>query len=892
MKKLSLIISLVFVSFNLFASVTNYVVNSGTHVWNVGNNPFGNSTTSISVVGFIKVSSGANVHINNMTFLFDQGARMIIEKGAKVYLNHTVLTSDVTQNMMWEGVRVEGNSNANQHLSNQGYLSMYNNSEISNAYIGVALHKRDANNNPDWSTNGGRIRASNSTFKNNKRDVIFLSYNNYNSLSGFTNCDFITDSYPLADGVSTPNAHVSMLSVKKIYFKGCRFTNTTNSPSMATRGKGIVSIDAGYTITYLCTAFVPYYNPCPINARIASSFSNLEYGIDARNANLGIANTITVKYAEFNENNRAAHMGSIRNFKFVNNTVNVGIPTASSHGWPYGLYSNSSTGYTIENNLFKTVHTGNSYGILIANSNNYGTNPDVNEVYHNTFEDLNFGAYNLGENVQIYNGNSVINTGLTYRCNDFSGSAKSDVYEGLFWMFQGGLSPYQGSCVTVSAPSNNLYSAVNPSASNWWNNNGNNTTYQRDLWIGANGPSRLEPTLQNGAITGYAYCENFNYDPVLSCPVKRFDLPSFKPWVLGGKIAQLKTTVKDDKELLERVDAEVSQLWEQGLLENNVDYWEYFKTKLVKNYTPYVSLAMLDNIIGAARDIPHSNIKEILTNSYPLTARTVRTIKKSKLSEAVKSQLLALNFEGINSREDLEGTVTYYHREIAYLERDINQYHLADSTIETGLDSIIAIYEQKGGLDAQKQLVQYYFGNNDYQKAGELLSVISDEEDESDFVQYYNVLLANPDGKMYQLAKGTADYATIENLVDSSYATFIGSQAAHLFEYLNGKRIEEVEPMVLESLTVAAPIETIESNEDEAVVIYPNPTTGVLTIELLLENTSDIANVIVLDEVGKVVKRTQASNTKSYIDISHLANGVYFLKIEGNNGLSVMKKNS
>jgi len=279
-----------------------------------------------------------------------------------------------------------------------------------------------------------------------------------------------------------------------------------------------------------------------------------------------------------------------------------------------------------------------------------------------------------------------------------------------------------------------------------------------------------------------------------------------------------------------------------------------------------------------------------LVNSYPLTERTIKSIEKSELSTSVKEQLLEMNFEGENARLDLESTVTYYHREIAYLERDIIQYHLADSTIETGLDSIVLIYEQKEGLESKKLLVAYYLGNNDYEQASNLLSVISDEEGESDFVQYYNVLLAHPNGQMYQLEKGTSAYATIENLANSNYTTFIGSQAAHLLEYLSGERIEEVEPITLKSSYVSAPIEEVVTSKNNDVIIYPNPTSGVLTIELLLANRDEVASVLILDGVGKVVQKAVVSNAKSYIDISNLANGVYFLRVEGGNGLSVMKK--
>ena len=436
------------ISFNLFASATNYVVNTGLQVWSVGNNPFANSTSSIQVTGFIQVPTGASLYINNMTFLFNQDAKLIIEKGARVYLNNTILTSDINSNVMWEGVRVEGDSSANQSLGNQGYLSLFNHSEISNAYTGVSLFKVNVDGSPNWATSGARIEAVNSVFKNNERDVVFLAYKKQTSFSRFRDCDFITNIHPLLDGVATPNVHVSMTSVKNIKFKGCRFKNTSNNIDVATRGKGILSIDAGYEVTYHCTAILPYYIPCPSSSRILSSFSNLEYGIDARNANLEMVSAIIIKYSEFNENNRAAYFGNVRNFVFVNNNVNVGVSMTGDYSWPYGLYSSFSSGYTIENNLFKTTHTGNSYGIIIDNSNNNGASDDVNEVYHNTFEDLKYGAVNKGENVRLWEGHTTLGTGLTYRCNAFQGNSSSDLVIGD--SLGGGIASFQGGCFSVT----------------------------------------------------------------------------------------------------------------------------------------------------------------------------------------------------------------------------------------------------------------------------------------------------------------------------------------------------------------------------------------------------------------------------------------------------------
>jgi len=61
--------------------------------------------------------------------------------------------------------------------------------------------------------------------------------------------------------------------------------------------------------------------------------------------------------------------------------------------------------------------------------------------------------------------------------------------------------------------------------------------------------------------------------------------------------------------------------------------------------------------------------------------------------------------------------------------------------------------------------------------------------------------------------------------------------------------------------------------------IYPNPTTG----QLIINNEQlTIKNVEIYDVVGKkLVSQFTFHDSHIEIDISHLANGLYFLKIDG-----------
>jgi hypothetical protein len=62
-------------------------------------------------------------------------------------------------------------------------------------------------------------------------------------------------------------------------------------------------------------------------------------------------------------------------------------------------------------------------------------------------------------------------------------------------------------------------------------------------------------------------------------------------------------------------------------------------------------------------------------------------------------------------------------------------------------------------------------------------------------------------------------------------------------------------------------------------IMYPNPTKGVVSIQS--DNLIN-ANITVFDISGRVVKIESISKSKSDIDISNLAKGVYFFKVESN----------
>jgi len=76
----------------------------------------------------------------------------------------------------------------------------------------------------------------------------------------------------------------------------------------------------------------------------------------------------------------------------------------------------------------------------------------------------------------------------------------------------------------------------------------------------------------------------------------------------------------------------------------------------------------------------------------------------------------------------------------------------------------------------------------------------------------------------------------------------------------------------------------IEDNENEDFTIYPNPTTGLLNI-----NVAEKSRVSLYNINGQLIKTTISNTNLLNWDLSDLTNGVYFLQVENNGTVSTQK---
>lgn len=320
-------------------NIYNHEVTSNA-TWTPASNPFTN-TGIIDISNEFRVPSGKTLILQNMTFKFASNAKVIIEPNARLVLENTEFTSSDC-GIAWQGIQVWGNSLQHQYTVGgtrfQGLLEVKNGSIIRNANDAIQLW-----NPGNYTTSGGMVYASNSSFINNRRTVEFISYENFlhsnpaiktNYMSGFVNCTF-----EINDQLSnqTPfGAFVTMWNVRGINFSGCRFQNYASQFVSNQTGHGLYSIDASYTVGDYCPGTTLPCNATPIR----SEFKNLHIAIESLGA---ISNkTFSISNALFEGNQWGIINNQVNFCRIVNNDFLI---TSSAYQGPKtAILINTATG--------------------------------------------------------------------------------------------------------------------------------------------------------------------------------------------------------------------------------------------------------------------------------------------------------------------------------------------------------------------------------------------------------------------------------------------------------------------------------------------------------------------------------------------------------------------
>jgi hypothetical protein len=367
------------------------------------------------------------------TLSFVENARLIVEPGGKLVVNGGTLTNGCSD-AFWEGVEVRGQSNLSQTSANQGIIELKNNARINHAKCGIRTAEvviSDETWDYNWSSTGGIIKAENSMFLNNIKDVEFLSYNNihnnnnqsieYNNVSKFSGCRFLVDEY--FEGISSLNCRVSLFEVDGVHFTNNEFEIAqTSSYSQNIAGSGIYSLASSPIVSSTCNCPLNSFNegdPSDITAQTLfttssdythpSLFRNFKYGIRL-SGDGGIQNPV-IRNSVFQDNQYGIWVGAqnattIYRNKFI-------IPEIQNHEHCAGVFLGKCNHYNVSRNVFSGEANlqYNSVGVYVKDSPE-----NANEIYLNDFDHLKYGIIAEGDQAE----NSPVLGGLQLLCGKYS----------------------------------------------------------------------------------------------------------------------------------------------------------------------------------------------------------------------------------------------------------------------------------------------------------------------------------------------------------------------------------------------------------------------------------------------------------------------------------------
>lgn len=809
--------------------------------WTAGSNPF-NPSGTVLIRNELRIPTGKNVTIQNMTFKFEDGAKVIIEKNAKLTLDGTTFTS-TDCGVMWQGIEMWGVKTSSQlPLSNspQPYLIIKNNSLIENAREAIRVW-----NPGDFNSTGGIVQATSSTFRNNWRCAEFISYQNFNpsnnnplsNQSYFRRCTFETTTDYLNDGVTTPYSFLTFWDVWRINLQGNTYRNTSIQADKALRGRGIVAIDARLNINYHCSSF---FFPCPAANKTISKFEDLYYGVDLASSNP--INTSTINECEFTNNFRGT---LLRGMDFATVTLNkyvIDVPYMSMSS--YGLYTDNCSAYKIEGNDFTTLSSG-TIGTFTWLS---GTSP--NRIYRNTFSDVVVGSIA-----------SEDNSGLQYRCNQYSNIVNSDIantYKDIYL--------FQGWCdVVTDDPADNTFSYgagfdlyKNPPSFPFVYFHHTGTPYD---------PATLTPGIAKSDCL-HSFDANVHCKPTTGIIKTRAQM--------FAENAAWKTEIADLNDLM-------ADLIDGGNTQDLLNLINTGSEGNIKNgllnASPYLSDDVLLAYINSNPPAGHLN-QVILANS-PVSNEIMQALLNSNLPSGVMN-IINNAQTGISERQILEGRLDYFKQNAWLTIDDIIRDYLNDTIIENPLDSVALVLKFERREISKCQYIATLIAQNELIDAEDEITLHKQEHGGvlDNYCKLLEILLDLKKAGESCAALPPDKEVRAREIADETDKNGC-AQAQTLLKLAFFEHFEEtiILPGEAPENRIAF-FENITTSSQGKLKVYPNPFNNSVTLEFFNMNIPN-TEITIMDIYGRIVKTINISEgtTSTTIDLSNQGQGVYFYKV-------------
>jgi hypothetical protein len=828
----------------------------------------------------------------NSTLSFVENARLIVEPGGKLIVNGGTLTNGCS-NAFWEGVEVRGHSNLSQTPANQGVVELKNNARINHAKCGIRTAEvviGDETWGYNWSSTGGIIKAENSMFLNNIKDVEFLSYNNihnnnnqsieYNNVSKFSGCRFLVDE-ELA-GISSLNCRVSLFEVDGVHFTNSEFEIAQTSPySQNIAGSGIYSLASSPIVSSTCNCPLNAFNegnPSDITAQTLfttssdyshpSLFRNFKYGIRL-SGDGGIQNPV-IRNSVFQDNQYGIWVGAQNATTIYRNKFK--IPDLHLIEQCAGVFLGKCNHYNVSRNVFEGEENSqyNSVGVYVKDSPE-----NANEIYLNDFDYLKYGIIAEGDQAE----NSPVLGGLQLLCGKYSNVTWSNsVIPNLGQTFaeiaidQGHQTYPQ---ITASSDlAGNLFANASTSASpfsDYFNCMGCNIIKYHAHDSNSNSAVVPDNITSNVLVdeNNIPFTSRWN-----ACPVEHALLPEKSLLV---ELVELNDSI---------INVEKAQYYQLidggqtgavvGFISNPNNSSALIRENLLP-LCPYLSVTALDTLLDRTASMNPWHLSELLIACSPLDPVVLKRINNEI---ALPSYFLGL----INEYQD--GGNERLQKETAIKAANINknrafgkllELELSNDTLVRNYSEMEALFETNSDMSESVMLYEIYRAQGKFEEASTvyeayLRDTLSAEENALNDIIFE---ISNNGG-----------YAFADSSQQQALQSLLNSEESIRMQVKSALELITKEPFECEFLYPEIPKSKVnrmdeEPNRISLLEVYPNPVSEDFTVGFVLPSDQQNSALNIYNSQGQLIDQIDLSkdNGIHYLNARNWQAGLYILDL-------------
>lgn len=819
--------------------------------------------------------------------------KITIQAGAKLLIDGGIITS--TCDLPWLGIFIEGNTHLSQHssASNQGFVEMKNNAIIENAVEAIFVSGLKPNGEIDWSKCGGIIRATNSTFRNNRRDVAFLSYHHYNpsgveiiNYSYFRNCQFLT-----TDDNKFPSnllgIHVTMWDVNGVRFQGCTFEDQRSNIVAKTQGrKGICTIQSTFEVTKNC----PFMTSCTA----PSKFINLKSAIESFSN--GSRGQISIEFSEF-DSYKGIYLQGINSASVRANEFTIGhdVLVSGNTDYPYGLYLDQCQNFNTEGNTFNgttgaaNVANGGAAGLVIRN-----TGANNNNFYRSNFNNMKLASQALSENRE-----TGLDKGLRFRCNYYDENyndldVRNDPNNPYSIFGQLGMAELHGivqggSPLTPNNQFGNFSSILNyniENRGNWMQYVYHGTPSQSNLtypWITT---SNVSTFIAGAASTCPDLINNFGVD---KGPFK-VNLDGIRP---------LMVVKAQDWDIV--TDGGNSQNMKQAILTANGGNIGAVYLDLI-TASPYLSNDVL--ALVAEQDAPFTQemiLNIMLANPHSSRSYWVQNNLDNRNSPLPTNYRDSINglVEVYTHRDTLGAELSALSEEHDLILSELLYSYMTDSLFS--IDSISPYLLHPTNPTYHYQLAELYFDNGNYEAYESVTDSIplkfnlneSQENYHSAFTGLYSQLQSWHGDSVNLFEKDSSRLVWLLNYTNthSVYPSRVHALLAANDTFIITPNViidfEEEEPMIPDFNTTIEQI--IAENAKSDILLFPNPANTEISLKWKDGFKSSVVKIY--DMNGRLVHQQNWNESQQLtVNVSGWPSGIYFINVNAGSSENINRK--